>query len=75
MLSLLMAANEFMMTELKNLCERLAAKNLNLQNFGCLFLYSKAFSARELYAACEDYLNANYSRLKTVKAFREVCYV
>ncbi len=69
-IELLTLANEYLLIDLRVLCEHLAAKCLTFDNIGKFYLLSNTHNATELRAACQRYVSKNSSALKVHQNFR-----
>ena len=70
-IALLMAADEYDLTDLKSLCETAATGVINDTNIGKLLLISKTYRATSLQFACEGYLTTHLPSLKKTATFRK----
>jgi hypothetical protein len=70
-LELLTLANEYLLTDLKCLCECAAAALLNHENIGRMMLVADDFKADMLKEACKDYVGDNFSEIRDSEAFRQ----
>jgi hypothetical protein len=68
---LLIAADEYLLADLKRLCEEMLTRHLDHDNIAPLFLVSKTFCASTLAHECRVYLNDHLTHLKTVPSFRK----
>ena len=68
---LLVAADEFLLFDLKDMCEHAAAALLDPENFARLLLVARTYKAKTLTVACLEYLKENQAAVTNEKTFRE----
>mmetsp|Transcript_38638 Transcript_38638/g.39333 ORF Transcript_38638/g.39333 Transcript_38638/m.39333 type:complete len:345 (-) Transcript_38638:315-1349(-) len=70
-IQLLMLANEYLLEDLKRLCELSAAITLTNDSVGKMIAFSDKFRAPDLREACLDYVLKNISTLRQHAGFRQ----
>lgn len=68
---LMMLANEYLLDDLKKMCETVAAKNISDDNVGKMTLLCEKVSASELREACRTYVLKNLATLRENVIFRQ----
>lgn len=67
---LLILSNEFLLPDLRELCERAACRHISLDNLGKLFLLSSNHNASILRNACAMFVQENREQVVNSNAFR-----
>ncbi len=70
-ISLLIMANEYLLSDLRVVCENKAATMINLDNLSKLMLLSAGHNASVLKDACGEFVRANKTDLASLPSFRQ----
>eukprot|EP01039_Chlorochromonas_danica_P002160 gene2160-2358_t len=70
-ISLLVMANEYLLSDLRVICEKRAAAIISVENIGKLLLLSAGHNASVLRDACGDFVQKNRSQLAVDPSFRQ----
>lgn len=70
-IELIMLANEYLLDDLKSLCEIHAANNLQDNNIGRMISICDKYGTSELRVACQEYIIENISTLRSNQEFRQ----
>lgn len=70
-ISLLMIANEYILDDLRALCEQSASRVLGFENIGKFMLLSVKHNAEDLRESCKNFVRENGPKLKEDLAFRQ----
>ena len=72
-LELLKIADQYLLKDLKDYCESVLSKSVQVQDAAKIFVLARSITASKLANACLDVITANYKEAKTSPGWKEHC--